>query len=57
MKVGVAYSSLGIVIYVLLIFGELEGPRDTKPGTLSMNDVQMVLKKFEPNPPDGGAIT
>ena len=57
MKVGVAYSSLGIVIYVLLIFGELEGPRDTKTGTLSMNDVQMVLKKFEPNPPDGGAIT
>ena len=57
MKVGVAYSSLTIIVCVLLIQGELEGPRDTKLVMLSMNDVQMLLQKFDPNPSDGGAIT
>ena len=54
---GVAYSSLTITVYFLLIYGELEGPRDTKLGMLSINDVQMLLQKFDPNPSDGGAIT
>ena len=40
-----------------LIYGKLEGPRDTKLGTLSINDVQMLFQKFDPNPSDGGAIT
>ena len=57
MKAGVAYSSLTIIVCILLIYGELEGPRDTKLGTLSINDVQMLLQKFDPNLSDGGAIT
>ena len=26
-------------------------------GTLSINDIQMLLPKFDPNPSDGGTIT
>ena len=54
---GVAYLSLTIIVCVLLIYGELEGPRDTKLGMLSINDVQKLLQKFDPNPSDGDAIT
>ena len=54
---GVAYSSLTMIVGVLLIYGELEGPRKTKLSTLSINDVQMLLQKFDPNLSDGGAIT
>ena len=54
---GVAYSSLTIIVCVLLIYGEMEGPRDTKLGKLSIHDVQMLLQKCDPNPSDGGAIT
>ena len=54
---GVAYSSLTIIVCVLLIYGELERPRNAKLGMLSMNDVQMLLQKCDPNPSDGGAIT
>ena len=57
MKVGVAYSSLTIIVCVLLIYGELEGLRDMKLGMLSINDIQMLLRKFDPNLSDGGAIT
>ena len=46
----VAYSSLTIIVCVLLIYGELEGPRDTKLGRLSVIDVQMLFQKFYPNP-------
>ena len=52
-----AYSSLTIIVCVLLICGELEGPRDMKRGMLSINDVQMLLQKLDPNPSDGVAIT
>ena len=51
-----AYSSLTIIVCILLIYGELEGPRDTKLDMLSINDVLMLLQKFYPNPSDGGAI-
>ena len=44
-------------MYALFIYGELEGHRDTKLGTLSIHVVQMLLQKFNPNPSDGGAIT
>ena len=54
---GVACSSLTIIVCVLLIYGELEGPRDMKLGMLIINDTQMLLQKFDPNPSDGGAIT
>ena len=54
---GVAYSSLTMIVGVLLIYGELEGPRKTKLSKLSINDVQMLLQKFDPNLSDGGAIT
>ena len=57
MKAGVAYSSLTINVCVLLIYGELEGLRDMKLGMLSINDIQMLLQKFDPNLSDGGAIT
>ena len=52
-----AYSSLTIIVCISLVYGELEGPRDMKLGKLSINDVQMPLQKFDPNPSDGGAIT
>ena len=52
-----ASLSLASIVCVLLIYGELEGPRDRKLGTLSINDVQMLLKTFDPNTSDGGAIT
>ena len=42
-----------INVCVLLIYGKLEGPRDTKLGTWSINDIQMLLQKFDPNPSDG----
>ena len=54
---GVAYSSLTIIVCVLLIYGELEGPRDRKLGTLSKHDIEMLLRKCDPNLSDGGAIT
>ena len=54
---GVAYSSLTIIVYILLIYGELEGLRDMELGTLSINDVHMLLQKLDPNLSDGGAIT
>ena len=38
---------------ILLIYGELEGPRDTELGMLCINDVQMLLQKFDPNLLDG----
>ena len=53
---GVAYSSLTIIVCVLLIYGGLEGPRDTKLGTLSINEIQMLLQKFYPNQSDGSAV-
>ena len=56
-KLAVAYLSLTIIVYILRIYGELEGPRDTKLGTLSINDVQILLQKFDPNPSGGDAIT
>ena len=49
MEVGVAYSLLTIIVWVLLIYGELEGPRDTKLGTLSISKVRMLLQKFDPD--------
>ena len=54
---GVAYSSLTIIVCVLLIYGELEGPRDAKLGTVSIDDVHMLLQKLDPNPSDGGTVT
>ena len=53
---GMAYSSLTIIVCILLIYGELEGPRDAKLGMLSINDVQMLLQKFDPNPSDGALL-
>ena len=44
----IAYSSLTIIVCILFIYGELEGPRDMTLGTLSINDVQMLLQKFDP---------
>ena len=41
--------SLTIIVCILLIYGELEGPRDMKLGTLSINDIQMQLQKFDLN--------
>ena len=52
-----AYLSSTIIACVLLSYGKLEGPRDMKLGSLSINDVQMLLQKFDPNPSDGGALT
>ena len=52
-----AYSSLTIIVCVLLIYGELEGPRDTKLGTWNKNGIQKLLQNSDPNPSDGGAIT
>ena len=46
-----------IIVCILLIYGKLEGPRDIQLGMLSVNDVQMLLQKFDPNLSDGGAIT
>ena len=57
MKVGMAYWSLTIIVCVLIIYGEIEGPRDTKLGTFSINDVQLLLQIFDPNLSDGGAMT
>ena len=54
---GVAYSSLTIIVCVLLIYGKLEGPRDMKVGTVRINDIQILRQKFDPNPSHGGAIT
>ena len=51
-----AYLSLNIIVCILLIYGELEGPRDTKLSTLNINYIQMLLQKLDPNPLDGGAI-
>ena len=49
--------SLTIIVCILLIYGELEGPRDMKLGTLTINDIQMLLQECDPNQSDGGAIT
>ena len=57
MKVGVACWSLTAVVYVFGIYDELEGPRDMKIGTWIINDMQMLLKKFDPIRPNGGAVT
>ena len=47
-KVGVACASLTVIFGVLLIYGRLEGPRDMKLGTWTINDVQILHKKFGP---------